>query len=125
VGLVSIDVSVVHPTSKSYLKGAQKTLGAAKETYKEKLKHYQEWIEIQEEDLSRHVLVPFIMETYGAFHRQAKRLLERVCDIMHDNDPDYAQYACKQVMKRCSVALQKGNARIIMKGCKLMHCSWA
>ena len=76
-----IDVSIVHPTSKSYLQGAQKTLGAAKEAYKKKLKHYQEWIEIQEEDLSRHVLVPFIMESYGAFHREAKRFLERVYAI--------------------------------------------
>ena len=55
------------------------------------------------------------METCGAFDLGAKRLLKRVCNIMHDDDTDLADYAYKHVLKRCSVAIQKGNARVIMK----------
>ena len=125
--LECMDVTIAHPLRESIIrKASTQVLAAAKNALKLKKKHYERWSEEQKAIHSRRRLLPFVMETYGAFEPIARQFLRDVCDVMHihSTSPQSAAFSFKQALRRCSIAVQKGNAQIIIKGCRNTRSTW-
>jgi hypothetical protein len=107
---IAVDVSVVCPTGASYMRrAAATTLAAAAQREQLKLKKYSGLA--QQEGLR---LVPFVLESYGAFGRMALDLL----GTMEAHAAEHHQrFDVKDARQALSVALQRGNALVALQCC--------
>ena len=79
-----LDFSVAHPLAASHLVRARNSsLAAARTAFDKKRKDYASWTAHQRELHSCEVLVPFIMETFGAIHPTARTFLRDVATLKH------------------------------------------
>jgi hypothetical protein len=113
---LAMDVSVIHPSASTYNKAAARPLGAAEVREKSKKNEYEE--KSRREGLA---FQPFVMETYGAFGKEAM-------DIIAELATEASQNGVHQIggmkfstfaVRALSVCLQWGNAMVMLKGCTL------
>ena len=113
---LAIDVSVIHPSAKTYRTAAARPLGAAAIREKSKCNAYEE--KSRKEDLA---FLPFVMETYGAFGKKASETLaELAAEASHNGlhqiaGMNFTTFAVRAL----SVCLQSGNAMALLKGSTL------
>jgi hypothetical protein len=108
-----IDVSVVFPAGATYVnnKGsAVKSLAAANDRAKEKVRKYGELA-----NLNRMKFVPFILESFGAIGKEAKQFISSLVEDLPEKNQLYAY-----CLRRLSIALQRGNARMEAAGRTLL-----
>jgi len=113
---LSTDVSIIHPSAPTYFTAAARPLGAAETREKSKLKEYEE--KARQEGMA---FQPFVMETYGAFGKQASEILDELATEASQNGlyqiggMKWSLFAIRAL----SVCLQWGNAMVLLKGCTL------
>ena len=111
-----IDVSITFPPASSFigrLHTDTRPLAAAKMREYEKVRKY--------DSLARHngmVFVPFVLESFGAVGKQAKKFISIIAEQMEESNQFYA-YA----LRRLSIALQKGNAIMQTQGMRRLFVS--
>jgi hypothetical protein len=107
------DVAIATPTAPSHAKrSAGTTLAAAKKIEKAKITKYSAYATREECEL-----VPFVLESYGAWGTEAERVIGKLSDMVRrfsDIDDGGDQMVQQRFMNDCrrniSVALQRGNA---------------
>jgi hypothetical protein len=107
---VAIDVSVICPTAASYVRPAARTALAAA--------HVREAMKLAKYDAlcAAHGwrMVPFVMESYGAFGRRALDFLgTMLAYATEQNQP----FVLKRARQELAVALQRGNAWVALQAC--------
>jgi len=115
-GPVLVDVSVTHPSCKSYVTMASTTpLSAASK--REHYKHLKYDILAAEE---KSMFVAFVLESFGAFGREALKFIKRLVKIFSAClfSPGPKGYFRGRIFRALSVCLQKGNALIQLLGCR-------
>ena len=78
--VLATDISVTHPSAKSYVKVAARPLGAAAARERDKVREYGE--KARQEGMA---FLPFVMETYGAFGKHALEILSDLDDDISYN----------------------------------------
>jgi hypothetical protein len=107
---VAIDVSVACPTAASYVKAAARTaLATASVREATKLAKYDA---LCAEHGWR--MVPFVMESYGAFGRRA---LDFLGTMLAYATEQYQPFELKRARQELAVALQRGNAMVALQAC--------
>ncbi len=112
-----VDVVVTHPNSiakcKVSLKTLMKPLRAASTAASMKIHRYHQLISATEHRMR---FYPFSCETYGALSASAQNLIS---DISLDS-PDPTSFK-QHLLSVVSVAIQRGNAQVLLKGVKRTH----
>jgi hypothetical protein len=101
-----IDVTVTHPLAQSNLQAAQYQLGASRKAYAGKERKYAPNIAKEDPDT---ILVPFVMETLGALHPEAVKLIKSASQ--YASSPSFS----RDLYRELSIILQRGNARAILQ----------
>ena len=113
---IATDVSIIHPASKTYAKKAAKALGAAARREGEKKREYSE--QARSENLD---FIPFVLETFGGFGKEAVTLQEILTDEGSLNGMGNlgGMKARTFFTRALSVCLQSGNALVMQEGCAM------
>lgn len=110
-GNIMIDASITHPSAPSLCRSAAaRPLAAAKR--REKLKESKYSTIARDEECQ---FVPFVMESYGSFGKQAFKFLKEVS--YHSNDTSLLPVTTIQMVRALSICLQTGNAFVLLSGC--------
>jgi Reverse transcriptase (RNA-dependent DNA polymerase) len=110
---VKIDVSVRNPLAKKLLTQSSKhRLYAAEAGADQKRKHYAAFTQA-----NTHIkFIPFVIETFGAMHPDARHLISMLAARVSNLPPDSATYAAPTFAaywtQRLSVCLQRENAKL-------------
>jgi hypothetical protein len=111
-----LDVSVTCPSAKSYRSAASKhVLSAAMKRAKEKNSKYSAACQ-----KVGTVFVPFVLESYGAFHHKAEEFLQQISKQQYDNSTEQHEFLA-YARRRIAFAIQKGNADIAQIGVRNLH----
>ena len=114
-----LDVSVTCPSAASYCgQASQKMCSAADKRAKEKQDKYAALCKD-----SRCEFAPFVMESYGAMHKEAEKFLHMLSEN-YESPTERAEYMA-YARKRIAFALQIGNAEIANEGHTLLRFSSA
>ena len=113
---IATDVSIIHPAAASYCKQAAKILGAAAIREKEKKRDYSDQALAEGLDF-----IPFVLETFGGFGREATSLLDLLMDegSLKGMDTLGGMRARTFITRALSICLQGGNALILQDGCAM------
>ena len=113
---VATDVSITHPASKSYCRAGAKALGAAAGREKDKKRQYSDLARAEHLDF-----IPFVLETFGGFGREATHLLDTLTEEGSLNGVESlgGMGARTFFTRALSVCLQSGNAQVMQDGCTL------
>lgn len=110
-----VDVTIRHPTAPSQVAIALVPLGIASQAERRKLDHYQ--------DMARQQLatmVPFAIESYGAFGDLATSFMKRIADHARHSSPSYSVVSILSgLIQSLAVAVQRGNTEAIAHGLRL------
>ena len=102
-----VDVTVRSPTCPTYLVMGQEPGAVARQADADKRRKY-----------GQQVVIPFAMETYGTLSPSARFVLKKLVTNMIAVSPDLDQESVKMqrmyCLQRISIALQKGNAQMIL-----------
>lgn len=102
--LSHLDVSVTHPTCRTYLRAAQSPLGAANERAKRKTASY---LRLGVVPSAKVHIVPFVLETFGGVHEEARAFIAKAAKL-HARPAQWS----RRLYQALSVTLQRGNARV-------------
>jgi hypothetical protein len=110
---VKIDVSARNPLAKKLLTQSSKhQLYAAEVGADQKRKHYAAFTQAN----SHIKFIPFVMESFGAMHSDARHLISTLAARANNLPPDSATYAAPTFAtywtQRLSVCLQRENAKM-------------
>ena len=115
---VATDVSVVHPGAASYRVAASKRRCAAADG-RAKVKHGLYDTPARAQGMT---FVPFVVESYGALHREAAAMVKCVARAALEEaacDGGAPAVTVRGIRQRVAVALQRGNAWVIQQGERL------
>lgn len=104
-----VDVSVIHPNAATYRAHAACPLGAATFREEEKRRAYAPLLR----DSSTVDFHPMVFETYGAPGPATDQLLGKLASEIHHSDTGQANVLLNTMWRALSVALQKGNSKLI------------
>jgi len=113
---LATDVTVIHPSAKTYQSAAARPLGAAEVRERKKNNDYEE--KSRKEGLA---FQPFVMETYGAFGKEASDILSELATeatqngVLQIGGMKFSLFAVRAL----AACLQWGNAMVMLKGCTL------
>jgi len=119
-----IDVTVVRPTSLTWLQHGATSAGAASGSHMQPLVAASaaeaKKLRTYSAECAHHgwTMVPFALESYGAKGKQAERLLQRMSAHSLDKSPEAFLAHAERVL---SVALQVGNAGVAGQGSAELH----
>ena len=110
-----VDISVVNPTVKDYLKVAQQPLGAAHAREISKDGIYKDRIHQQGS-----LFFPFILETFGGIGQRAQQFIDNLVEEAALNGVRslYGMSVKKFLVKALNVMLMIGNSHLLAEGCK-------
>ena len=109
-----IDVSVVHPAAPTYAQNSHVPLFSAASRERDKATKFKTLALAEEARF-----IPFVLETFGAWGRQAIKLITDLTSLLSEHkglafsSPD----ARGEMVRILAVALQSGNARVLLNGC--------
>ena len=108
-----IDVSIICPTAKTYVKAGRKSLGAAQIREKQKIEKYDKEVKNHGMDF-----IPFVVETTGGMGGKAKRLIDQLMDeALANNATSFVPDRVDLFIKRAvAVAVQIGNGMVAQEG---------
>jgi hypothetical protein len=114
MGWSMLDVSVIHPSSRSYSAAAARTpLHCALYREREKERLYSA------HHAHRLPFVPCVLESFGAIAPKLQSLIGTLLSLHRDHPGNQPRnQLCVQFMHRLSVALQIGNALCVDQGCR-------
>ena len=103
-----LDVSITHPSCKSYASMGAKEYLAAKAREAVKHKKYD-----SQSSSNGAKFIPFVLETYGGFGKEALAFIKKLSKFYTELSPTPVHESFSLlVSKSISVALQKGNALV-------------
>jgi hypothetical protein len=111
-----VDITVPHPSSISYLHGSAKSatvmLGAAEDAATRKKNKYAHCLQF---DHPRDIFIPLVIESYGAMHTPFADFIVLASGLVADRMGINKSAVANYWLKRFSVSLQKGIARMLLK----------
>ena len=114
-----VDASITDPTCPSYVQSAS-SFPLAAAGYRERSKRTK-YLPVATEE--RAGFVPFVMETFGGFGKDALAFLDKISKIHSELSPfPTSPFALKSFMVRAlSVALQRGNAYVQLRAAQAVR----
>jgi hypothetical protein len=106
-----IDVSIVYPAGSTYVNAHSAdihSLAAASHRGKEKVRKYESLAHRNGMEF-----IPFILESFGAIGKEARRFISEIADETPESNQFYAY-----CLRRLSIVLQRGNSLMQMNGMK-------
>ena len=106
---ILLDVSMINPSAKSYTHISHTALGAAAARERFKINYHKA---LAREEKAK--IVPFVLESFGAFGESARKFISRLAAEAADNTKLYTRSEVHSMLvNTCSFLLQLGNARVI------------
>ena len=110
-----IDVTIVHPTCRSYLKKAQEPLVIAEMAATNKLSKYSNMsIQLQAK------IVPFAIESFGGFSQSAQNFISTLAHFASNHSTLFhKKELIRDFISSISIAVQRGNALAVINGWRI------
>ena len=105
-----VEVAVMTPTAKTFLKKAQEKQGGAAVREDSKTNKYQ-----KSASAADATFVPFVMESFGTIGKQALKFIDNIVIHAYDVAPDLFSLAAlrREIIDSLSTTLQIANAKVI------------
>ena len=110
-----VDVTIGHPTCRSYLNKAQEPLATAELAASNKLNKYRTMgAQLQAE------IVPFAIESFGGFSRTAQDFIDNLAHFASNRSTLFQKdELIRDFISSLSVAVQRGNAVAVINGWRM------
>ena len=121
------DVSIIHPSSTTYLNNGSSALGAATRRENEKI------IKYTNETNAHTEFIPFVLESYGAFGKQSLAILKLMMDYKTRSLINSYHYKIEEILEneylfdakvRLSIVLQRGNHIVNTQGLRMINSTF-
>jgi len=114
-----LDVSIIHPTCKTYLQYdySKRPLGSAENRAMEKSLKYHELMSARNLHEKKSEFIPFIMETYGGISKLGQQFMKDIYLFSQNNQSIWTSDEIKFILRfNLSISLQRGNADLMRMG---------